>query len=207
MKTEWRKEEKSLYLQAKKPALIDVPTMRFFAIEGQGNPNAEPFAQCTQALYTMAYSVRMMHKSGFIPEGFAEYTVYPLEGVWDLSGPWDHSHPLNKDDLIYTLMIRQPAFVTEEVFGRALVAAKKKGDSPELDAVRMMDYTEGLCEQMMHAGPYDDEPESFAQMDRFATENGLVRTATRHREIYLSDPRRAVPETMKTVLRYEVTQA
>lgn len=204
---EWRKDEKQLYLPGRVPELLDVPVLRYFAIQGQGNPNGPLFAEHVGALYTLTYGVRMLPRKGITPEGFYEYKIYPLEGVWTLAGPWDMTTPLDKDALLYTLMIRQPDFVTPELFVDVLDMAKKKKDaSPHLVKVSMVDAADGLSVQMLHIGPYDDEPASFALMNTFSQENGLTRIGHDHREIYLGDPRKGKPENRKTVLRYQVTK-
>lgn len=82
MKFEWRKHEKDLYLPKEKPVLVTVPKQKFFMISGKGNPNSEEFSEKIGVLYSLAYAVRMMPKQGFTPEGYFEYTVYPLEGIW-----------------------------------------------------------------------------------------------------------------------------
>ena len=207
MKHEWRKEEKALYLPPRKPVLIDVPKMKFITVQGVGNPNEQPFSERVAVLYALSWTIRMMPKSGFSPDGYAEYTVYPLEGTWDLVSAWDDHTPLNKADLSYTVMIRQPDFVTPAVFAMAMeMAAKKKDvDASRLQLARLEEITDGLSVQMMHHGPFDDEPASFAQMKQLIEEQNLRRTGTSHREIYLSDPRKATPENMRTVLRYFVT--
>jgi len=120
MKYEWKKQEKDLYLPKAEPTLITVPKQKFFMIGGKGNPNNEEFAEKTSVLYSLAYAVRMMPKQGYTPEGYFEYTVYPLEGIWDLTEEGRKSDTLNKDELVYTIMIRQPDFVTQEVAERAL---------------------------------------------------------------------------------------
>lgn len=204
MKTEWRKQEKNLYLPGQKPEVIAVPKLPFFMIGGSGNPNGETFAQKTAALYALSYAVRMMPKQGYTPQGYEEYTVYPLEGVWDLSMEGRKQDRLNKDELVYTIMIRQPAFVTAEVAQRAMETAIKKKSSPYLNEVRFGEWEDGLCVQMMHVGPYDSEAESFAKMTAFAKENCLERIDMTHREIYLGDPRKTAPEKLQTVLRFKV---
>ena len=84
-KHEWRKKEKDLYLPKNKPEALSIPKLGFFVIEGQGNPNSESFGEYIAALYAPSYAVRMSPKKGMAPEGYFEYTVYPLEGVWDLT--------------------------------------------------------------------------------------------------------------------------
>lgn len=126
MKYEWRKIEKNLYLPKQKPELLTVPTQKFFMIKGQGNPNSDEFSEKIGVLYSLAYAVRMMPKQGYTPEGYFEYTVYPLEGIWDLSEEGRKLETLNKDELLYTIMIRQPDFVTEEVVQKAFERVRKR---------------------------------------------------------------------------------
>ena len=206
MKHEWRKHEKNLYMPKQKPELVNVPEQKFFILEGRGNPNSDEFAEKVNVLYSLAYAVRMMPKQGFTPEGYFEYTVYPLEGLWDLTEEGRKMDKLGKDQLIYSIMIRQPDFVTEQVAVKALETARKKNPHPLLDEVRFDAIEDGLSVQMLHVGPYDTEPETFAIMKEFIEENQLKIRTLRHREIYLSDARKVEPEKLKTVLRYMVSR-
>ncbi len=201
MKYEWKKEEKDLYLPKEKPQLLNVPEHKFIMLKGQGDPNKEDFKERVGVLYSLAYAIRMMPKQGYTPEGYFEYTVYPLEGVWDLTEEGRKEEKLNKDELLYTIMIRQPDFVTEEVLQRGFAHVHKKKPHPLLDEVTFGAMEDGLAVQILHVGPYDDEPRSFKVMEEFLQEKGLERTTLKHREIYLSDVRRVQPEKLKTVLR------
>lgn len=204
MKQEWKKHEKEIYLPKTKPEIIDVPAFNFFTISGKGDPNQESFGEAVGALYSLAYGIKMLPKKGITPEGYIEYTVYPLEGVWDL----DESAKgvLDKSQFLYTIMIRQPAFVTAELAEQVLAATKEKKPNPWLEKTQFETIQDGLCVQMMHVGPYDDEPRSFEIMEAFCAENKLARTSKTHREIYISDPGRTTPEKLKTVLRIFVTE-
>lgn len=204
MKHEWRKKEKNLYLPGRKPVLITVPEQNFLMISGKGNPNDEEFSEKVGVLYSMAYAIRMMPKQGYTPEGYYEYTVYPLEGIWDLTEEGRKMSILDKDELVYTIMIRQPEFVTQDVVDRAFENVRKKKPHPLLDEVTFDSMEDGLAVQMMHIGPYDDEPRSFEQMKQFIHENNLAITTLVHREIYISDARKTDPSKLKTVLRYRV---
>ncbi len=206
MKYEWRKKEKEYYIPKEKPVLVKIPEFKFLTIEGKGNPNGEEFKEHIQALYPLAYAIRMMPKNNIDIEGYYEYTVYPLEGVWDLTekGREEIEDKLNKDELIYKLMIRQPDFVTEEVVQRAFDIIRKKKPYPLLDQVKFESIEEGDCVQALHIGPYDDEPRTFRKMEELCEENNLEIVSKAHREIYLSDFRRIAPEKLKTVLRYRV---
>jgi hypothetical protein len=198
MKHEWKKHEKALYLPKKEPVLVTVPEQKFFAIKGIGNPNEADFSERVSVLYSLAYAVRMMPKSGFTPEGYFEYTVYPLEGVWAGGDVAD------KNKLVYTIMIRQPDFVMDEIAQLALDMTKKKKPHPYLQEAFFCTMTDGLSVQILHEGDYDNEPESFAKMQRFMDANGLSRRESSHREIYLTDASKVAREKLKTVLRYTV---
>jgi len=204
MKHEWRKQEKQLYIPKQKPELITVPNQKFLMIKGKGNPNNEDFSKRIEVLYSLSYAIRMMPRQGHTPEGYFEYTVYPLEGTWDLTEKGRKLDTLDKDELLYTIMIRQPDFVTKEVVDKAFENVRKKKPSPLLDEVLFDTTEDGLSVQMLHMGSYDDEPISFNAMNMYIEENNLEKVTLVHREIYLSDARKVEPSKLKTVLRYKV---
>ena len=206
MKHEYKKHEKELYCPKNKPELVTVPKQKFFCIKGKGNPNNQDFSERIAVLYSLAYAVRMMPKSGFTPDGYFEYTVYPLEGLWDLTTEGRKSEILNKDELLYTIMIRQPEFVTEDIVEKAFEIVKKKKPNPLLEEVYFDEIEDGLSVQILHVGSYDNEPESFNKMKDFIESNKLKIKSLVHREIYLSDARRVKEDNLKTILRYTVTK-
>jgi len=201
MKHEWRKHEKEIYLPKKEPKLVEIPNFNYFVISGEGNPNDDDFADRVQALYALSYAVKMSYKSDSVPDGYYEYTVYPLEGVWDLIDP--SKGIVDKSNLKYDIMIRQPDFLTLELAEQFKVLVLKKKKLSLVEEVTFKTHTEGLCVQMLHLGSYDDEPASFDKMELFAKENNLQRVSKIHREIYLTDPRKTAPEKLKTVLRFQ----
>lgn len=205
-KFEWKKHSKELYLPKQQPAIIEVPEMKFFTIEGKGNPNSEPFKKNIEILYSLSYAVKMMPKKGMTPEGYFDYTVFPLEGYWDLDEKGRKLDYLNKDHLVYKLMIRQPDFVTEDIFHYAVNSVNEKKKAINLENVRFESITEGLCVQTLHIGSYENEPETFELMEQFCSQNDLKRAEKTHKEIYLSDARKTAPEKLKTVLRFKVTK-
>lgn len=205
MKFEWRKQEKELYLPKAKPIELIIPKQNFYTISGKGDPNGPRFGEETAALYGMSYGIRMMPKNGVTPEGYFEYTVYPLEGIWTLSDEAvADGRVFDKADLVYKIMIRQPDFVTEELALANLEQVSKKKPNPNNQNVAFETIGEGKCVQMLHQGSYDDEFKTFNVMDKYCEEHQLSRTTFAHKEIYLSDPRKVAPEKMKTVLRYFV---
>lgn len=196
MKHEWRRHEKALYGAGKTPGLVDVPAQKFIVISGRGDPNREDFSARISALYPLAYALRSVFKARD-----EDYAVYPLEGLW--SGAVQGGAVV-KSELEYELMIRQPDAATEDEFSEALDRTRRRKPSPLLDEVRFEAITDGRCVQMLHTGPYDDEPASFALMADFAAANGLERAGAGHREIYLNDAKRTEPAKLRTILRFSV---
>lgn len=204
MKYEWKKADKSIYLPKNKPEIIELPHMKYFMLKGKGNPNDSEFGEVIEALYSVSYGVRMSHKSGTAPDGYYEYTVFPLEGIWDLEEEARGQETLDKDKLVYTLMIRQPDFLTDELAQIIIEETNKKKSNKLIEQIRYDILDEGLNVQMMHIGKYDNEAESFKLMEEFCSENNLVRIDKTHKEIYISDFRKTDPDKLKTVLRFKV---
>lgn len=207
-KLDYKKKFKELYQPKSQPALIDVPQMNFIQIDGRGNPNEEngEYQTSVEMLYALSYAIKMMPKSGYTPPGYFEYVVPPLEGLWWLED-MDEFDYRNKSKFCWTSMIRQPDFVTNEVFAAACEIAAKKKPHLNLSKARLVSFTEGLCVQCMHYGSFDDEPITLKKMKEFMAENSLqcdLSDTRCHHEIYLSDPRKVDISKMKTVLRYPV---
>ncbi len=200
MKHEWRKAEKEIYIPKKTPEKLFVPKFKYFTIKGEGNPNSEDFTQRIEVLYRLSYGIKMMPKRGFYPGGYYEYTVYPSEAVWEL----DEDGVLDKDKLKYTLMIRQPDFVTGAVARMITTTIISTNPHPLINEVKFTSIEEGDCVQILHTGPYENEQESFEIMDRFLEENNLSREDKTHKEIYLNDPKKTELQKLKTVLRYKI---
>lgn len=208
-KLDYKKEYKDLYQPKTKPSIIEVPEMIFIAIDGEGNPNSCPeYKAAIEVLYGLSYAIKMSKMNGTQPAGYFEYVVPPLEGLWQVDGvDFDGMNVTDKDKFKWISMIRQPEFVTEEVFEQAKLVLKKKKPALDLSKARLMKMTEGLCVQIMHKGSYDDEPASIEQMKRFLDENGYIEDFSEgrfHHEIYLSDPRKSSPDKLKTVVRHPI---
>lgn len=206
MKLEWKKDEKQFYLPKNKPELVTVPGFKFFTIEGKGNPNDAFFTEYIGVLYSLSYAVKMSPKKGLSPAGYFDYTVYPLEGIWDLTDEAKKTFDgtINKNDLVFKLMIRQPDFVNAG-FARQMIELTSKNKPLRLiEQVRFEEISDGECVQIMHLGSYDNEPASFRLMEEFAVKQNYTRILKVHREIYLSDARKVSPEKLKTVLRFSV---
>lgn len=207
MAFDYKKGFKDLYMPKSTPVIVDVPEMNYIAVGGSGNPN-EPDGEYQKALgilYPVAYTLKMSYKTDYRMEGFFEYVVPPLEGLW-WTGSEDKDDFSDKSSFRWVSMIRVPDFVKDDdvEWAKSEVLRKKGIDCSKL---RFMSLHEGLCAQIMHIGTYDSEPESLAAIDKFLQTNGYVKEITedrRHHEIYLSDPRKCSPEKLKTVIRIPI---
>jgi len=204
-KIDYKQEMKELFRpSAKTPSVVDVPAMNFLVIDGSGDPNGSPeFEAAVEALYGLSYAIKFAIKK----QGGPDYTVMPLEGLW--WNPRKRAFNWERDEWDWsewkwTLMIAQPTHVTDGHVRscRAELGAKKNPEA--LDRVRFREFEEGLSVQVMHIGPFSEEGPTVTRLHDFAADNGY-RLRGKHHEIYLSDPRRAKPEKMKTVLRHPVS--
>ena len=200
MKYEWKKQEKELYGAKKSPTLVSVPAQNYIIISGKGNPNDIDFSNRVSALYSLAYAIKMTYKASATQNEFHDFTVYPLEGIWQKA----EETRLIKENLEYTIMIRQPDFVYEEMVKTALEQVKIKKPNPLFEEVRFGTMQDGKCVEILHIGSFDDEPISFEKMEQFTLANNLGRTTSYHREIYLNNAKRVEKSKLKTILRYAV---
>ena len=191
----------------KKPCIVEVPTMNYIAVRGKGDPNDEngEYKASIGLLYGIVFIIKMSYKGDHKIDGYFEYVVPPLEGLWWQDGVdgIDYAH---KENFEWISLIRLPDFVTQKDFEWAIAEATKKKKT-DFSKVEFLTYNEGLCVQCMHVGSYDDEPATVATMHEYAVENGyeLDITDTRyHHEIYLSDARKVAPEKLKTVIRHPI---
>ena len=204
MAFDYKKEYKEFYLPSGKPGIVMVPAMNFLAVRGQGDPNEADgaYKKALGMLYAVAYTIKMSKQK---PEGYFDYVVPPLEGLWWQEGIHgvDYAH---KKEFQWISLIRLPEFVTKEVFGWAIREATKKKQQ-DFSAVELFSWEEGVCVQCMHIGPYDDEPATVAAMTEYARAQGYEADfgeSRFHHEIYLSDVRRCRPERLKTVIRHPI---
>ena len=203
MKHEWKKQEKEFYGVKTKPCVIDIPAWKYIILSGSGNPNDEIFSDKVATLFSIAYKIKMAYKTlAEKSNEITDYTVYPLEGIWSTASEKGY---LVKEELQYRIMIRQPDFITREMFDNSLEAVKSKKYNPYLTDVSFETICDGMCIQVLHKGAFDDEPASFEIMDRYCMEHGYRRMGKEHREIYLNNANRTEKVNLKTILRYKVT--
>lgn len=207
MAFDFKKEYKMFYKPKNKPEIVEVPKAHYIAVRGKGdlNETGGAYRQAIQLLYSVAYTLKMSYKTDYHMEGFFEYVVPPLEGLWwqDRGGDINYK---DKSAFHWISLIRLPDFVTPKDLDWAIATASKK-KKLDCSPVERLTLDEGLCVQIMHQGPFDDEPKTIALMQEFLTENGYVTDLTderRHHEIYLSDARRVAPDKWKTVIRLPI---
>lgn len=207
MTYDFKQAYKDLYQPKTTPSIIDVPKMIFIAIEGRGDPNtSKEYASAVETLYGLSYAIKMSNKETL------EYVVPPLEGLWNVDDDfWGSGASIaDKSKFTWTMLIRQPEFVTDNIYDSAQAKLAKKKPAIDTSKAKLIILTEGLCVQVLHIGSYDEEPATIVSLERFATENGYVIDINEnrlHHEIYLSDPRKVVSQKLKTILRHPIRRA
>ncbi|WRR94063.1 GyrI-like domain-containing protein [Sinanaerobacter sp. ZZT-01] len=164
MAFDFKKEYKEFYIPPKKPVIVEIPKMNYIAVRGKGNPNEEisKYQEAVEMLYGIAYTIKMSKKSPYEIEGYFEYVVPPLEGLWWQEGVSGVDF-LQKERFQWISMIRLPDFVDKQDFDWAVKEAgnKKKKDFSEAE---YFTYDEGICVQCMHIGSYDEETKTIQGM-------------------------------------------
>lgn len=207
MPFDFKKEYKEFYLPKNVPEIVDVPDMNYVAVRGAGDPNEEggAYQQALSVLYAISYTIKMSYKGDYRIKGFFEYVVPPLEGFWWQNGI-EGADYTDKSAFNWISVIRLPDFVTKADFEWAAAEAERK-KKIDCSLAEFLTIREGLCIQIMHIGSYDSEPESVERMDNYIAENGYQNDMSEsrlHHEIYLSDPRKTVPEKRKTIIRHPI---
>jgi len=210
MAFDFKKEYKEFYLPKDTPQIVTVPPADYIAVRGQGDPNEEGGAYKTAVgvLYAVAYTIKMSKLGDRRIDGYFDFVVPPLEGFWQQEGVRGVDYA-RKELFRWISVIRLPDFVTRADFDWACEAAAKK-KKLDCSAAEFLTVDEGLCVQMLHLGPYDDEPASVARMDEYLAENGCENDLcdTRlHHEIYLTDARKVAPDKWKTVIRHPIRKS
>jgi hypothetical protein len=180
--------------------IVEVPQLRFLAIDGKGDPNASPaYSDAIQALYSVSYAAKFESKRNLAKD----FVVGPLEGLWRADDP-NAFITRDKDAWEWTMMITQPEWITHEIISAAGEQARAKKHLPAVDQLRLFTWEEGECVQILHVGSYEDEAPVLARMhDEYMPARSLTFNGDHH-EIYLSDPRRTPPARWKILLRQPV---
>ena len=192
-----KKALKDLYqASAKQPVVVEVPTLRYLMVDGEGDPNAVPaYAEAVEALFSVSYTAKFMLKKG--PQAI-DYGVMPLEAQWWADDPTVFKSG-DRSRWKWTAMILQPDFAPDALLGEAIDEVRRKKKLPGVDRLRLESLTEGRCAQTLHVGPFTEEGPTIERLHAFITARTALRG--RHHEIYLSDIRRTEPAKWKTILR------
>lgn len=197
-KLDFKKEMKHLYQPpAREVVQVEVPPLNYLMVDGAGDPNTSPeYAHAVEALFSVSYTAKFMVKKG--PQAL-DYCVMPLEGLW-----WaDDMTAFAANDKAkwqWTMMILQPSFVDAEVINTAIAEVRRKKMLPGVDRLRFENFSEGLCAQVLHVGPFSEEGPNIERLHEFIDSRSGRRG--KHHEIYLSDIRRADPKKWKTIIRH-----
>lgn len=198
-RTDFKKQYRNLYSATAAPAVVDVPPLRFLAVDGVGGPSGPAYRRAVEALYATSYALRFALKH----DAVVEYPVMPLEGLW--WAPGRHDLPMeDRDAWHWTMMIMQPPQADAGRVADALAVAARRRPSAAVDRVELREFAEGPSVQVLHTGPYAQEWPAVERLLSFADAHGY-RICGRHHEIYLSNPARTAPERLRTILRYAVT--
>ena len=200
-KIDYKKTQKEFYQpNAKNPVIIEIPEMQFLMIDGIGSPgDSQEYQDALSVLYPIPFRTKFLSKA----KG-KDYVVPPLEGLWWADDMNDFTEG-NRDKWKWTMMIRQPDWITQGMIDEAfaIVREKKPELSKLLPKLRLESYKEGKAAQIMHIGTYSEEGSTVQRVhDLIQKEGGKFDgLKTKHHEIYLSDPRKANPAKMRTVIR------
>ena len=175
--------------------VLEVPPLRYLALDGHGDPNTEPYRRALETIYPVAYKLKFASKAAG-----RDYGVPPLEALWSADDPATFTTVRDKSRWDWTVLSMVPDWTTAADVEAAVAAST----GPRRDEVRLLTLDEGLCVQTLHVGPYDAEGPTLARMhDEFIPAERLAMTG-RHHELYLSDARRTAPEKLHTILRQPV---
>ena len=195
------KQMKELYSSSiNKVNFLKIPPLKYLMIDGEGNPNtSQEYKDSLQALYSLAYALKFAIKKGRLP---IDFKVMPLEGLW-----WVEDMNLfdvnNKDDWKWTMMILQPDFIKDDLFSEIQEHVIRKKGLVHAKKIKLEQYLEGDCAQILHRGPYSAEGENIEKLHTTILDHGFRRKG-KHHEIYLNTPLKTAPENLKTIIRQPI---
>ncbi|MFP6834031.1 MAG: GyrI-like domain-containing protein [Porticoccaceae bacterium] len=176
---------------------VEVPPLNYLMVDGEGDPNTSAeYKDAVEALFSVSYTIKFMIKKG--PQAI-DYSVMPLEGLW-----WSEDMTAfvanDRAKWKWTMMILQPSFVESEVVNTAITEVRRKKKLPDGDRLRLEQFSEGICAQILHIGPFSEEGPTIDRLHEYIDSKSARRG--KHHEIYLSDIRRTDPQKWKTIIRH-----
>ncbi len=201
-KLDLKRQHKEIYgPSAKKVSMLDLGPMSYLMVDGKGAPESAEYARAVQALFAVSYTMKFISKKG--PKAL-DYGVMPLEGLWWADDMAHFTTGRDKSQWQWTMMIRQPDFITEADIATALTSAAKKKSPPDTSGLRLESFNEGPCAQILHIGPFEEEGPTIEHLHAEIEAAGH-QLSGKHHEVYLSDIRRAAPKKWRTILRQPYT--
>ncbi len=192
-KLDFAKTHKELYAGKQKPTEVTADKGVFLYVDGQGEPGGEVYTSAVGQLFPVVYTLKFAHKAA----GDFDFAVSKIETLW-----YDDPEKVPMNQWRWRMLVRIPDAITKaEVEKTKKQITKDKGI--DVSGVALTSWKEGRCLQIMHVGPYSQLHESYAVLEAYARENGLVLDGPAH-EVYISDPRRTAPEKLKTLVRLPV---
>jgi hypothetical protein len=183
---------------------LRIPARRYLAIDGTDAPGSPGFAGAIGTLYPVAYTLHFALKRRGM-----DAPVGAVQGLYWLGG----QVPTTEDDFRapddarggwrWRLLLPIPDAATPTEIESAIADVRAKKEPPRIDDLRVLPWDEGTVAQIMHIGPYVDEPTTIARLQEAVAGAGLALRGVHH-EIYISDPQRARPDRLKTVIRQDV---
>jgi hypothetical protein len=158
------------------PKIIEMPAQKMAVVTTVGDPNVVA-QQAIPALYGAAYTLKFaLKKQG------REFKVGALRARWP------DIHPASKDQWVGIWGLPLPEDTTE-------VPQKVPGVEVKIET-----WEYSTVAQILHLGPYSEEPPTIQRLHEFIAANGYE-IAGAHEEEYLTKPDAKVP---KTLIRYPV---
>ncbi len=194
----------ALSARADRVRFLVVPSRRDLSVDGDDAPGSEGFRAAIESLYPLAYTLHLRLKRRGV-----EAPVGALEGLYwvgamgpippdrfrastDARGSWS-----------WRLLLPIPDEATDDDIAAATDEVRAKKAPAMLDRIRTDRWEEGEAAQVLHVGPYADEPATIDRLHAAIASAGLIPRGCHH-EIYIGDPNRSAPEKLKTVLRQPV---
>lgn len=191
------REDPRYYRAGSRPEIAEFGTNSYLTIEGKSEPGGKEFQDGIDLLFGLCFGLKFHFR-----EKGKDFSVPRLECQW-WSGSGKPFYRVGRSEWVWKLMLRVPDYVSAASVASAVKDVSRKregmhGSLPKLERLKT-----GKCVQVMHTGPYENEKETGAVIQRFMTEHGLECSGPFH-ELYLSDPRRTSPERLKTIIRQPV---
>ncbi|WP_261166013.1 GyrI-like domain-containing protein [Microbacterium sp. Marseille-Q6965] len=178
--------------------VVDVPPMRYLAVDGSGDPNSSArYREALETLYPVAYALKFASKAAGL-----DYVVPPLEGLWWADDMTSFTTARDKSRWYWTMLLLVPEWIDDDAVDAAIAQAEKR--TPLRGELRVRELDEGRCVQTLHIGSFDEEGPVLALLHDEVIPGLGLRMTGHHHEIYLSDPRRTAPERLRTILRQPV---